>query len=495
MKKIILSIIAVVPLLAFAQNLPENFSVTLGSEYKNKYTFPGENSKAFELSDGGYAFIVPATYKGYACYRFDKNMGFISVSTILLSENDLGFSYNIEYFNDNIYLFLGSFDEKEHLFHIYAKTYNPLTGKLSEKTELFTIQSCNSSAELIERVIVSEDKSKVVIINRCSNCEKNPVMKLFCFDSQLSLLWSKDALAWDENDTYLDNFQIDNEGNVYQLHVVSSNIENKLYFTVYKAANDAGYSTNIELENKVYFNISFNVNETGGSVVLFYGNTRCSAQGVAFAAYDKDRDQLHEPIMTEFPSELNENEMVKGGSGGLFSYFFNNLLHLQNGNSIFIAEQQYDETIDYINEDVCKKEYSSGSTIKGYNRGAALVVIFSPKGDVLNVIKIPKIQQSYNSDHVGIFSFAVENDTYIIFNDNPENSEKNTKQPAVFASNDIYSNILIHIDEKGELSRFSFPENNASLLIPKLFRKLNNNELFYCGKKKTKFVAGKIKIQ
>lgn len=482
------------PALAWGQELPENIKTTGGNTFKVKSVFPGDDSKAFLLPDGEEVYIVPATYKGYLCYRFDNNMNLIKRVTINLMENDLGYRQSIEYINENIYLFLGEYDETAKVFRLYVKKFNANTEAISDRIELYTIPSSNKSAELIENVIVSENRSKFAVINKCVSCMDKPIMKLSCYDSDLNLLWSQDDLEWDEEDPYLNNFQIDNDGNVYRLHLSNFDGQRKLAFSVYRSDEDGAHSTAIELENHVFFDISFNVNEKSGAVTMFYGDNLCAARGVAYVEYDKEKDILRSPVLTEFPSELFGNEMCTGKSTGLFSYEFRNLLPLPNGNFVFIAEQSYDETIDYVGEDKCKKELASGNTIKGYNRGSILITIFSPEGKVLLNKKIPKIQQSYNELHVGIATFSFGKSVFIMYNDNPANNNENSVNKSVYKGDDNCSNILLRISEKGEVSRYVLPADVNCKITPATVRVLNDNEVFYCGRLKSKYRAAKIRL-
>ncbi|HBG69786.1 MAG: hypothetical protein A2W93_00215 [Bacteroidetes bacterium GWF2_43_63] len=494
MKKIAFLLIMIMPVLAWGQELPENIKTTGGNTFKVKSVFPGDDSKAFLLPDGEEVYIVPATYKGYLCYRFDNNMNLIKRITINLMENDLGYQQNIEYINENIYLFLGEYDQTVKVFRLYVKIFDVKSETISDRKELYTIPSDMKSAELIENVIVSEDRGKFAVINKCVSCTDNPILKLSCYDSDLNLLWSQDGLEWDQQDLYMNNFQIDNEGNVYRLHLSNFDGTNKLAFSVYRSDEDGAHSTAIELEDHVFFDISFNVNNKSGAVTMFYGNNQCAARGVAYVEYDKEKDILRSPVLTEFPSELFANEMCTGKSTGLFSYEFRNLLPMPNGNYAFIAEQNYDETIDYIDEDVCRKELGSGSTIKGYNRGSLVIVIFSPEGKVLQFKKIPKIQQSYNSLHLGMASFVSGSSVYVLYNDNPQNDTLSNENKAIYKGDDNCSNILLRISEKGEVSRYVLPADVNCKITPATVRVLNDNEVFYCGRLKSEYRAAKIRL-
>lgn len=480
--------------MAISQNLPENIQVIHGGYQKILGPFPASKSKAAVLPNGETMVIVEGCYSYDLIYRFDKNMNFIEFRK--LEHKWSAEAKGIEFMNDQLYLFSYKYDKKTKQLNFFSESFNP-TNITSTGTYELSSQPISKNIHItsvIVNVIVSEDTSKVILITNTWAVGTEPEMNLSCYDNQMNLLWAKRKIDYDDQDLYLHNFKVDNLGNVYRIHVKNDVDSKSLCYSTYSKSEIA--TEEVELDNFAYSEITFELSESNSVITMFYGNDLCTAKGICLVKYRNDIKEMGEPQMIEFSDDLLKDELFTGDQPGLFSYRIKNVIQRENGDLAVIAEQ---ELLKYpgIKIDCVpvsgSNDYNVGVTIRGI-----MVVILSPNGEIRDYYKIPVLQNSDNDDdRLRVASFEFNKNLYIIFNDNPDNSVAETINRNPFPGNGDCVNVMIQIDNDGDMSRFLLPKSplGSNAIITSSFRIMNEHEIFFSSKmNEFKYLSSKLII-
>jgi len=473
MKNLASLLVVLFPLLIMAQSLPKNISVVRGEKHVAKLftSVSGLNvPSAYALPNGETVVINPL---GFQWHQYDENMNLTYLSSMDESGSYFTGKSNVLFGNNKVYMFFAKINESGNKLDFYAKVYDVETKEMMQKHELYSIPFDEKESSVILNVISSNDNSKIAVIMKSKSSEVNETIQISCYDSGLNLLWAQNDMELDANDKYLNNFQIDNAGNIYQLHMSKIDGENKLSFSVYTDDESGAHSTPFELSAYTFFDISYNVNENHGAITMFYGESECVAKGVVFAKYDKKHNILDEPVFTEFPSSVLANEMCYGESEGLYGYSFRKLIPLKNGNYAFIAEQLvYNDWGQNYVRTGCIKEKGKGNASNVYNSGAFLVAFFSPEGEVIRFVKVPKSLHAGYDIYIksGIFSNGTS--VFFLYNDNCNNNGGDCMSPLAYNGGKKCANVLAEVNESGDVSKYFIPANITARI---------NNFLPYCN--------------
>lgn len=485
------------PALIRAQSLPDSISVVRGEKHVAvlSISISGLNEPiAYALPNGETAVIKPG---GPYWHQYDDNMNLISMTSMRESDSFLAGKANVLFANNQVYMFFAQVTESGSKLRYYTKIYNVESKTLIHEIDLFTVPFVYKKTSAYQNVIISKDNSKIAVITRCESAKEKELIQISCYDSELNLLWSQTDVELDVNDTYSNNFQIDDAGNIYRLHISKAGGENKLTLSVYTDDESGAHSTPLDLDNYTFFDISFNVNEKHGAITMFYGNSECIAKGIVFVEYDKNRNFLHDPVFTEIPSSVLLNEMCYGEAEGLFSYSFRKLIPLKNGNYAFVAEQSVinDSGQGWVRHG-CIKEKGKGDASSVYNRGSFFVAIFSQKGDILHFVKVPKVQQAGYDTFIGSGIYSDGSSIYFLFNDNPGNTGMGSNTQLAYKGSKNCSNVLAIVNENGDMSRYILPETATSRMSFSLQVENKNSEIIYGAVTNgAKYLVGKITIK
>jgi len=376
---------------------------------------------------------------------------------------------------------------------------------------------------------ISRDSSKVLVYNQLPYKQNNPErFALRIFDNELQELWSKDIrLPYDDNQFVLEDYQVDNDGNVYLLGVLYSDNSlvrrrgNPNYKYVILAYNKSGEELTkykIDLNEKFITDLTFRVADNGELICSgFYSEKGTySVKGTYFFRVDpkekrifnKNAKEFNFDFRTEYVSEKKKGKLKNRERKGdvkkaaeLYSYSLDHLILRNDGGALLIAEQ-------YFVEEQVDNYYGYGySTFNNnnvrydyyYNYNDIIVVNIDPNGEVEWTARIPKRQETRNDG--GYFSSyamsIVRDKIYFIYNDNAKNFNPDKKSNRFYnynGSNSIIALTSVHQD--GEVNTAPLFENMDANIItrPKICRQTGKKEMVIFGERGRRSRFGKLRF-
>jgi len=372
---------------------------------------------------------------------------------------------------------------------------------------------------------ISRDSSKVLIYNQLPYKKNNPErFALRVFDNEMQELWSKDIkLPYDDNQFAVEDYQVDNDGNVYLLGVLyldASLVRRRgkpNYKYVILAYNKSGEELTkykIDLEQKFLTDLTFRVADNGELICSgFYSEKGTySMKGTYFfrvdpkekRVFNKNAKDLDFDFRAEYVSEKKKGKLKNREQEGkksleLYSYSLDHLILRNDGGALLIAEQYYvEEQIDN------SYGYGGFNNYNGvvrydyyYNYNDIIIVNINPNGEVEWSARIPKRQETRNDG--GYFSSyamsIVRDKIYFIYNDNARNFAVDKKDNRFYnynGSNSIIAQTAVYQD--GEVSTAPLFENSDARIItrPKVCRQTGKKEMVIFGERGRRSRFGKI---
>ena len=453
---------------------------------------------------------------------------------------------------DNMY-FLTSFNnqakKKNYLFHqkISTKTLKPGV----KLTKIAEVDSKNKYKEGGFRSHVSKDTSKILIYSMLPKNKKQPErFFLQVFDESFTQLWSKEVtLPFDDDKFSIEEYQIDNEGNVYILGVVyedqsrfrrSGKPTYQYMLLTYRDKGEKVEEYKVDLGDKFITDLTYRVDRNGDLVFSgFYSDKGTySIKGTYFFRLNPDTREITNKnlkkfdfrFLTEYMSD-NKREKVKkaarkdGNRPGpeLYQYALDELILRSDGGAVLVAEQFYVEQ-RYDNNNPYYSPYGYGYGLYGYrsrfynpyynpygygnyrdntyyyNYNDIIIVNIKPTGEIEWTARIPK-QQITSNDGGYFSSYAmsiVRDKFYFVFNDNPKNfasDKKNNKWYSYTGRNSIIT--LAEVSKNGEVDIYPvFGEQAASITTrPKICKQIGRNEMLIYGERGRKFRFGSLSFR
>ena len=220
--------------------------------------------------------------------------------------------------------------------------------KASDVLTLDTSHISFTASNKIYSTISSEDKSKILVFKINSRNRSRFVMSTVLFDNGLQKLGdSRFVIPMQESNDYIDDFQVDNDGDFVFAKFIRSNnetISNAGFYWKAAASDSAHWEVlpqkdilldeihiKVDNQNKRYFLSSFYYEEKRGNVEGFY-----------FFAWDKRTQQSTLLNSVPFTSELRKEAKGDANSKMAFNdYFIRNVIVKRDGGFIINTESFY----------------------------------------------------------------------------------------------------------------------------------------------------------
>jgi len=252
---------------------------------------------------------------------------------------------NVDFFPYSDFFYMIYQFRKRNIVHCVAAKIDGQGNKIGDLVELDTTQLTFGADSKIYTVLTSEDKSKIIVFKINSKNKKRYTISTVLLDDKLNQL-KKSRLFIDmkDNDDYLNEFQLDNDGDLIFTkfdRVNGGNIGNAAFVIKYAQADsfaihdlnlDKTYLDDIIIKpdnyNKRYYLTSF-----------YYKQRRGNTEGFYFYIWDKKTAQ---PIIEDtmiFSEELRREARGKAGIRTAFNdYFIRNIIPRRDGGFIITSE-------------------------------------------------------------------------------------------------------------------------------------------------------------
>lgn len=423
-------------------------------------------------------------------------------------------------------VFMSYYDSKADKNILYAQTYSEEGESTSEPEEVDQIISKKRTNSGDFSTIISDNGSKILVYHQEPyQKNKNEKFNYKVYDNQLKLLWEKDMeLPYKDKQVTIFDYTIDNDGYVYALEKVETQVKSsglftknkKLYaFKIITYDFKADKTDEIPLSlggAKFITDLTFGVDNSKGKIIVtgFFANKENSGiAGTVFIRIDKktfkveyeNASAFDKKFLTKvYQNKVSERKAKKQESIST-AYDLDHVIIKEDGGVIIVGEEYY----------VVERTSSSGSmggisvtvTTYYYHYDNIIAINLAPDGTIKHANVIHKKQLSVNDG--GAFSSFImtyHNDNlYIWYNDNPKNIAPKTKpeKRGTYYMNKPKSAMVVMatIDKNGKLNMETFfkSKNEAkSILKPKVHATFASNKVLVYSENKSNYKFGFFKL-
>ncbi len=374
---------------------------------------------------------------------------------------------------------------------------------------------------------ISKDSSKLLVFNDLPYEKRQPERYGFrVFDENFEPLWAKNIiLPYPDNQFTVEEYRVDNEGNVFLLGVLYEDeakfrrIGKPTYKYVILAYTENGEKADefrIDLQDKFITDLTFRIGNDGNLICCgFYSEKNSySVKGAYYMRLDpKTRavsDRNFQPFdfdfLTEFMSDKNKQKAKEAEANGdtrrsaeLYNYSLDELILRSDGGAVLVAEQYYvvqetyrDSPFGYGGYYGFRSPYSyynrSYQTDYYYNYNDIIVVNIRPTGEIEWTARIPKSQESRNDGgyYLSYAMATVRDKLCFVFNDNPKNFDPSRKNDRIYSYNGSESVIaMAEVNIKGEVNTYPLASNREAGVItrPKMCKQIGRREMAVFGER------------
>lgn len=344
---------------------------------------------------------------------------------ILIPKNELTEDKRFYVLN---YIFL---KDKCYLFAYYYKTavvfnVDPENGNLSnEYYEVDKIENSDKSTNFSFNYAISDDSTKVLFYHQLDGYRKSKEkFSASLYDSNLKFLWKKEFVS-DEADQDLEllNFQVDKDGNFYQLmkviNIKTTDKEDpdwKYQIQGYWPALGVSKAIDVDLGDSYVVNMKIGITKSGKLVCIGLYNDKYqktknkknkieNSLGLFFAEITKENQKLSSIKKHEFSSNKSLNDELNNSKQVEYLSIDNKLQFFDDGTIYVFSEQEI-------------KDISGSTTI--VRLGDIVVFSLKENGELSWTTKINKLQSTY-SGVGGYFEFFKDKNIYLVYNDHKSN--------------------------------------------------------------------------
>jgi len=269
-----------------------------------------------------------------------------SVEQDYLPDNDR--VINVDFFPYSDFAYMIYQYRRKNIIYCTAAKIDGEGNKIGDLIELDTTQVNFGSDNKIYSVLTSEDKSKIMVFKINSKNKKLYYITTMLMDDKLNLLKkSRLSIAMDDRDDYLNEFQLDNDGDLIFTRfdrVNNENIGNASLMIKYAQA-DSFLVKSLDTEKKYLDEIRIkpdNYNKRYIITSFFYKQRRGNVDGFYFYIWDK---QKAGPVIEDtisFGEELRREARGNSTTRTAFNdYFIRNIINRKDGGFIIASEAYY----------------------------------------------------------------------------------------------------------------------------------------------------------
>ena len=391
---------------------------------------------------------------------------------------------------------------------------------------------------------ISKDTSKVLIYAALPKNKRQPErFSLQVFDQQFNPLWSKEiALPFDDDRFAVEEYRVDNQGNVYMLGVVyqdksrfrrSGQPTYQYMLYAYRNNGEEVEEYKVDLGDKFITDLTYRVARNGDLVFSgFYSEKGTySVKGTYFFRLNPTTKEISNKnlkafdfkFLTEYLSDKKRDKAKKASRKGdkkgapeLYQYALDELILRSDGGAVLIAEQYFVER-DYNNNYYDRYGYGRygrfgrsrfnspfyspygynnyREEIYTYNYNDIIVVNIKPTGEIEWTARIPKHQETTNDGgYFSSYAMSVVRDKFhFVFNDNPKNYDPNDKSNRLYNYDGRNAVITVAtIDKNGAVSMAPVFDNRQAGITtrPKICKQIGRNEMLIYGERGRKYRFG-----
>lgn len=526
MHKFFLLVALVAPMSLFAQPKTEKARVDWGPELDEKDT--GEFTSLFGQNEEA-VYMTMRTKKTFLVQKMNGDMKslYSKPLDLELNKKDL-FLQDIKLAGEKILVFASIYDKKADMNMLYLRMFDE--GNMQPTTGWDKIAEFPSEKAYSGRfdMYTSPDDSKVLVtILLPYQKEEREKFQLRVYDKGMNLLWDRDvSMPYDDKEFSLEEFRIDNEGDVIAIGVKFNEKREakalkragKQQYTYHLITFDSkGGETDdaIDAGDKFLQDLTLSLDNGNGPILCggFYGNKGTSkVRGAFFMSLDPRTKQIRHQSYKEFSDDLITQYMTareeekarkkaekKDEDLELYEYDLDEIIRRDDGGAVLVGEQYYMYTTT-----VCTSNPNGGQTCRTvyhYIYNDMIVVNIDPDGNIEWAAAIPKRQHTTNDGgYFSSYALAVKgSNIYLIYNDNGENlfltAGDKFKRTDFQGKSSIVT--LATVSEDGHVTREALfdPEKRDLILRPKSCAQLQDERMILYATRKRDYRFGMVTFE
>lgn len=301
--------------------------------------------------------VIGKVSGNFLVYKYSRNKNFISVfnnnmeqvtkeEQDYLPDDDL---INIDFFPYNDFTYLVYQYQKKRVVYCDAVKIDGTGKRVSEAVTLDTTHISFGGNNKVYTLVSSEDKSKLLLFKINTRNRDRYIISTLLFDNALALQKrSRFTMNMEENNDYLDEFNVDNDGDLVFTKATRNNNETIVNTSLfYKAAQSdslLGISTQPEkiFLDELHVKVD-NVNKRYFLTSFYYAKKRGDIEGFYFFVWDKGTQKpvlqnsvaLGEELRREAKSD---NASIKTAFN---DYFIRSVVVKRDGGFLINTESYY----------------------------------------------------------------------------------------------------------------------------------------------------------
>jgi hypothetical protein len=471
---------------------------------------------------------------------YDKNMKLIRERSLDLEYKgkDRDFK-DVIMFGRQLYLLSYFYNEKHEKTYLFAQKIRHSNLQLeSEVTKIEEWNASNKDHADPFGFHLSRDSSKLLVYTHSPFVETGDKEKFsfHVFAPDIVEISSKSVrLPYKDENYGVEEYQVDNEGNVYLLGIAYMAGASKLkrdgkptyYYSILSYQKDAEAHHEFKLENRDVFitDLTFRIADNHNLICTgFYSEKGTfSMKGIYFLNVDpksktvitQNLQPLDFNFLTANLSERNKKlakeaavKNNKSKEAELANYSLDKLILRSDGGAILVAEQYYVQQVmqnnnysmypygsSYYNRYYYNSPYYGSAYNNNrrpdyyYNYNDIIVINIRPTGEIEWSARIPKLQESRNDQGLfSSYSMAVAQDKfYFVYNEHPKNLNPQSDRHYT-TSTDRGSSIVVvsTVNKDGSvktspLRSVNMEKGQEVLTRPKVCRQISRSEMAVYG--------------
>jgi hypothetical protein len=427
-----------------------------------------------------------------------------------------------------LYLFTSFNNQAKQKNFLFAQKLNKKTFQAAkELTYVAEIETQNKYNEGSFSFHISQDSSKVLVLNQIPTKNNQPEQfALHVYNNDFTLSWAKDiSLPYDDDKFSIEDFKVDNQGNVYLLGVLYGDgsqkrrkgLPNYQYILLaYTEMGNAKEKYPITLREKFITDLTFRPAPNGELICCgFYSEAGTySIRGTYFfkinpltkEVSNENLKELDFDFRTEYISERKKDKLDnEDKKSELYQFSLDELILRNDGGALLVAEQFYiKEYRDYDNFNGgigTFGQYGANTpyrTVYVYHYNDIIVINIGPDGAIEWASRIPKRQETENDGGwYSSYAMSIVGDKLnFIYNDNGKNfSSEEDDRKTIYNFNGRNSVIaLSQISPDGTVTTRPLAQNREAGVItrPKVCKQIGAKEVAIFGESGRLYRFGKI---
>jgi len=523
--QLVLCLVIITPIFTTAQD----YEVEWGPIYKR----PGGMFSEFSFLGiyGEYYYLVVQTRKENILLKYDLNHKLVEQKELDFRHANIRLEIkDIITTKDGPFIYMHYYSDKHKEWAVYVSKFE--NGNFSNPREIFyeefdvprsrisrAFDNFRNSRTTKKDLVLSQDSSHVAFVNVIPSVDyrQDDIISVAVWDSQMKLKWKAIFdFKFGEQQYDIKEAVVSNSGEIYFLASVDKRYDlrgkpisikekhlPRYVYNIYKVIKDEIFENSVLVPkgNAVVDAGLFIPDEETGHILLggFYttNEPKTRVKGVFFTSgtseLEMQKAKLH-PFDTRFLDGLVSNRAIKKNKGLPYNFDIKHLLRFDDGTMGFIAENSYVTT---------NRNYNNGGfgVAGGFNNGVInytyhthdiVIPRFDSSGELINIEKIDK---SFSNDNFSYSSYAlaaVNNKTYLIFND--RKSRKESKK--INKKGNRYTDLVV-ISSNGEIEYYDtiFSNRESELPFVPFLSDFSKDYMIVGGLWNKKFTFGRIDLK